>query len=190
MDRQKKEVKTIAIYASSSAAIAPVYFDVAGELGVLLAQRGIRCINGAGYQGLMAALTDSAMANGGRVTGIIPQFMIDKGWMHPGLSEVIVTRDMHERKRLMAQSSEACIALPGGVGTLEELLEMIAWKQLDLYSGRVVILNINHYYDSLLALLKLGQEEQFIPDAPALWSVAVTAQEAVDLATIHPGNIN
>jgi uncharacterized protein (TIGR00730 family) len=190
MDRQKKEVKTIAVYASSSAAIAPVYFDVSGELGMLLAQQDIRCINGGGYQGLMAALADSVIANGGRVTGIIPQFMIDKGWMHPGLSEVIATRDMHERKRLMAQRADACIALPGGVGTLEELLEIIAWKQLGLYSGKVVILNINHYYDSLLALLKHGQEEQFIPDAPALWSVAVTAQEAVNLATIHPDDAN
>jgi uncharacterized protein (TIGR00730 family) len=189
MDNQKKEGKkditTIAVYASSSAAIAPVYFDVAGELGILLAQRDIECINGAGYQGLMAAVTDSAIANGGRVTGIIPQFMVDKGWLHPGLSEVIITNNMHERKQLMAQRSDACIALPGGVGTLEELLEMIAWKQLGLYSGEVIILNINHYYDSLLTLLKQGQEEQFIPNAPALWLVAVTAQEAVNLATVH-----
>lgn len=186
MDNQKKEVKTIAVYASSSAAIAPAYFDAAKELGILLAQRDIKCVNGAGYQGLMAAVTDSAIANGGRVTGIIPQFMVDKGWMHPGLSEVIVTNTMHERKQLMAQWSDACIALPGGVGTLEELLEIIAWKQLGLYSGKVIILNINHYYNSLLALLKQGQEEQFIPDAPALWSVAGTAQEAINLATAHP----
>jgi uncharacterized protein (TIGR00730 family) len=184
MDNQKKEVKTIAVYASSSAAIAPVYFDAARELGLLLAQRNVECINGAGYQGLMAAVTDSAIANGGKVKGIIPQFMVDKGWMHPGLSEVIVTHSMHERKQLMAQWAEACIALPGGVGTLEELLEIIAWKQLGLYSGRVIILNVNHYYNPLLALLKLGQEEQFIPDAP--WLVAETAAEAVNLATAHP----
>jgi uncharacterized protein (TIGR00730 family) len=187
MNRQKKEIKTVAVYASSSATIAQVYFDVAEELGTLLAQRNIRCINGAGYKGLMAALTDAMLANGGRVTGIIPQFMVDKGWKHPALSEVIVTKGMHERKQLMAQKSDACIALPGGAGTLEELLEIITWKQLELYSGKIIILNINHYYDLLLMLLKQGQEEQFIPGAPALWAVAKTAQETIALVTAHSG---
>jgi uncharacterized protein (TIGR00730 family) len=186
MDREKKEIKTIAVYASSSAEIAPVYFDAAKELGILLAQQHVKCINGAGHQGLMAAVTDSAIANGGKVMGIIPRFMVDKGWMHSGLNDVMVTNSMHERKQLMAQCSDACIALPGGVGTLEELLEIITWKQLGLYSGRIVILNINHYYNPLLALLKQGQEEQFIPDAPDGWSVAETAQEAINLATISP----
>ncbi|MDR2087264.1 MAG: TIGR00730 family Rossman fold protein [Dysgonamonadaceae bacterium] len=186
MNGQKNEVKTIAVYASSSEAIAPVYFDAAKELGILLAQRNIRCINGAGYKGLMATLTDSMLANGGRVTGVIPRFMVDKGWKHPQLNEVIVTKGMHERKQWMAQHSDACIALPGGLGTLDELFEIIAWKQLDLYSGTVVILNINHYYDPLLMLLKQGQKEQFIPGTSVLWQVAETVQEAIVLAATYP----
>ncbi len=101
---------------------------------------------GAGRTGLMGALTDAGMAAGGRVVGVIPQFMVDRGWCHAGLSETIVTADMHERKQTMARLADAAIALPGGVGTLEELLEIITWKQLGLFDGPIIIVNTSGYY--------------------------------------------
>jgi uncharacterized protein (TIGR00730 family) len=175
-------IQTITVYAASCAKIAPVYFQTAEKLGKLLAKNRITCINGAGKQGLMAAVTDSALKHGGKVIGIIPQFMVDAGWDHPSLTERIVTSDIHERKRLMAHQSDACIALPGGIGTMEELLEIIAWKQLGLYSGKVVVLNVAGYYNDLLNMLKKAQEEKFMPEQQtALWSVASTAEEALQL---------
>jgi uncharacterized protein (TIGR00730 family) len=175
-------IKTVTVYASSGSRIAPVYFDAAHELGRLLAEHHISCVNGAGNKGLMAAVTDSVIANGGTVIGIIPQFMVDNGWVHSSLSEMIITSGMHQRKQLMAEKSDACIALPGGVGTLDELMEIIAWKQLGLYSNPIVILNTNSYYDDLLALLKRAEKEKFIADnSLPLWSVAQTVEEALDI---------
>jgi uncharacterized protein (TIGR00730 family) len=180
MNQQK--IKTITVYASSCPQIAPVYFDAARELGTLLAQYRITCINGGGDKGLMATLTDSVIAGGGTVSGIIPQFMVDNGWLHPSLSETLIVSGMHQRKQLMAKKSDACIALPGGIGTLDELMEIITWKQLGLYANPVIILNINGYYNDLLALLKRAQEEKFLQESlSALWSVAQTAKEALDI---------
>lgn len=174
---------TITVYASSSSQVAPVYVQAAGELGRLLAQNGIVCINGAGKTGLMATLTDAMLANGGKVIGIIPRFMKENDWCHESLTECIVTPDMHTRKQLMAQRSDACIALPGGLGTLEELLEMITWRQLGLYTRPVVMLNTAHYYDDLLRMLKKAQEEQFLHHTSLpLWWVAETPEEALILA--------
>jgi uncharacterized protein (TIGR00730 family) len=171
---------TITIYAASSPRIAPVYFGAAKELGKLLAQEGIACVNGGGNEGLMACVTDAVLEYGGKATGIIPQFMVDKGWCHPYLSERIITKDMHTRKQWMAEKSDACIALPGGVGTLEELLEIITWKQRGLYTKPVIILNINHFYDDLLRMLKRIEEWNFISSGqPSAWRVAETPKEAL-----------
>ncbi|GHT54792.1 cytokinin riboside 5'-monophosphate phosphoribohydrolase [Bacteroidia bacterium] len=179
---QEKNVNTITVYASSSSGIAPVYFEAAKDLGERMAAHGIACINGAGNNGLMAAVTDAILGKGGKVYGIIPQFMIDKGWLHPGIKEVIVTADMHTRKQAMARESDACIALPGGIGTLEELLEIITWKQLSLYTHPVIILNTNGFYNSLLDLLKKIDAENFLPHkTPNMWAVANTPEEALNL---------
>jgi uncharacterized protein (TIGR00730 family) len=179
---QNTNVNTITIYASSSSEIAPVYFEAAEDLGERMAALGIACINGAGNNGLMAAVTDVILAKGGKVYGIIPQFMIDKGWIHPGIRDLTVTTDMHTRKQIMARESDACIALPGGIGTLEELLEIITWKQLGLYTNPVIILNTNGFYDSLLELLKKIDEENFLPHKTAnMWMVANTPAEALNL---------
>jgi len=171
---------TITIYAASSPHVSPVYIQAAKDLGRLIAQKGINCINGAGKTGLMAQVTDSVLENGGRVIGIIPQFMVDNGWGHPSLTECVVTPDMHTRKQLMAQRSDACIALPGGIGTLEELLEIITWKQLGLYSKPVIILNTNNYFDDLLRMLtKIRQEHFTYHSLASLWTVAETPEEAL-----------
>jgi uncharacterized protein (TIGR00730 family) len=177
-----QDIRAITVYAASSAQIPSVYLEAAADLGKRLAEHQITCINGAGGNGLMGAVTNAMLENGGNICGIIPQFMIDKGWLHPAIQEVIVTPDMHTRKQMMAQKSDACIALPGGVGTLEELLEIITWKQLDLYKKPVVILNINGFYNELLALFEKIDRENFIRlGQKELWSVASTPDEALKL---------
>ena len=119
------EVRNVCVYCASSTKIDSSYFECAARLGSLLAGRHIRLINGAGSMGLMAACSDAVLAEGGQVTGVIPRFMVEQGWCHKGLTSIIETETMHERKTTMANLSDGIIALPGGVGTLEELLEII-----------------------------------------------------------------
>ena len=176
-----QQINTITIYASASSRISPVYFEAAGNLGKLLAEHSITCVNGGGVNGLMAAVTDAVLENGGNVCGVIPQFMYDNGWLHPAIQEVVVTPDMHARKQTMANKSDACIALPGGVGTFEELLEIITWKQLGLYKNTIVILNTAGYYDHLLAMLNKANEEHFIHSKSTVWQVASAPEEALGL---------
>ena len=173
-------IETVCVYCASSTKIGKKYFDVARELGTKLAGEGIELINGAGSLGLMCACSDACLEAGGRVTGVIPQFMVDMGWGHTGLTRTIVTPDMHIRKQTMADKSDGVIALPGGVGTLEELLEIITWKQLGIYLNPIVILNVDGYFDPLLAMLDKAVEENFMrSEHAAIWSVATTVDEAI-----------
>jgi len=176
-----QQIKTITIYASASSRISPVYFAAAANLGKLLANLSITCVNGGGVNGLMAAVTNAVLENGGNVCGVIPKFMYDKGWLNPAIQDVVVTRDMHSRKQTMANRSDACIALPGGVGTMEELLEIITWKQLGLYSNLIGILNTAGYYDELLAMLNKANRENFIHSSSVVWQAANTPEEALSL---------
>ena len=176
------QIKNVCVYSASSTKIAPVYFAVAEELGHLLASKGINLINGAGSIGLMAATSNAALASGGTVTGVIPQFMVEQGWHHTGLTQLIETETMHERKRLMADMSDGVIALPGGCGTLEELLEIITWKQLGLYLKPIVVLNVEGYFNPLLEMLQKAIDENFMrPEHGNIWVVAHTPEEAVQL---------
>ena len=176
------QIKNVCVYSASSTKIAPVYFAVAEELGHLLASKGINLINGAGSIGLMAATSNAALASGGTVTGVIPQFMVEQGWHHTGLTQLIETETMHERKRLMADMSDGVIALPGGCGTLEELLEIITWKQLGLYLKPIVVLNVEGYFNPLLEMLHKAIDENFMrPEHGNIWVVAETPEEAVQL---------
>ena len=173
---------SVCVYCASSTQIDEKYFRAAEELGTLIAQKGLRLVTGAGNMGLMCAVEDAALAAGGKVTGIIPSFMIEEGWHHTGLTELIETASMHERKQMMADLSDGAIALPGGCGTFEELLEIITWRQLGLYLGPVIILNIDGYYDYLLAQLGRALEDKFMRDIHAcIWQVATTPEEAVEL---------
>ena len=177
----------VTVYAASSGQAALAFVEAATRLGQLLAARGHTLINGAGRTGLMAASAEGCMQAGGEAIGIIPQFMIDQQWEHKGMTRLIVTPDMHRRKEQMAQLSDACVALPGGVGTLEELLEIITWKQLGLYLKPIVILNTNGYYDALLAQLDRALSEQFMrPMHSKIWQVATTPEEAVRLCEETP----
>ena len=181
------QIKNVCVYSASSTKIAPVYFAAAEELGRLLAMRGINLINGAGSIGLMATTSDACLAAGGTVTGVIPRFMIEQGWQHKGLTQLIETETMHERKQTMAQMSDGVIALPGGCGTMEELLEIITWKQLGIYLNPIVILNIDGFYDSLLEMLQRAIDGNFMrPEHQNIWQVATSAQEAVELLYTTP----
>ena len=172
----------VCVFCASSADIDPRYLEAARELGGLLAQSGWRCVNGGGAVGLMGAVTDGTLDAGGEVTGVIPKFMVDNGWCYDRLMDVIVTADMHQRKQMMSEMADAVIALPGGVGTLEELLETLTWLQLGLVKVPVIILNTLGYYDNLLSMLQHAIDEGFMKSSHAqLWQVAATPQEAVSL---------
>lgn len=176
------KINSVCVYSASSTKIDPVYFDAARELGTLLGQKRIRLINGAGNMGLMSAVADAAMEAGGEVTGVIPGFMVEQGWHHTGLTRLVEVDSMHERKKMMTDLSDAIIALPGGCGTLEELLEVITWKQLGLYLNPIVILNIKGYYDPLLRMLATAVDENFMRRQHGdIWHVAATPLEAVNL---------
>ena len=178
---------SVCVYCASSTQIDAKYFSAAEELGRLIAQKGLRLITGAGNQGLMNAIEEGALAAGGKVTGIIPTFMMEEGWHHTGLTELIETRTIHERKEMMAKLSDGVIALPGGCGTLEELLEIITWKQLGLYLNPIIILNIDGYYDHLLAQLRQAIDENFMRAIHGdIWKVATTPDEAIDLLFTTP----
>ena len=178
---------TITIYAASSGQAAPQYVEAARELGRLMAREGHRLVNGAGRTGLMAACAEACLEAGGEAIGVIPQFMVDEHWQHEGMTRLIVTPDMHSRKERMAALSDAVIALPGGVGTLEELLVIITWKQLGLYLKPVVILNTDGYYSALLAQLGRAVNDRFMRAAHAsIWQVASTPAEALQLALTTP----
>ena len=181
------QIKNVCVYSASSTKIAPVYFAAAEELGRLLAKRGINLINGAGSIGLMAATSNAALQAGGTVTGVIPRFMVEQGWHHLGLTRLVETETMHERKQLMAQMSDAVIALPGGCGTMEELLEIITWKQLGLFLNPIVVLNIDGFYDPLLEMLQRAIDGRFMrPEHRGIWQVASTPEEAVELLYTIP----
>ena len=180
-------IQNVCVYSASSTKIAPVYFEAATELGRLLAIKGINLINGAGSIGLMAATSNAALQAGGTVTGVIPHFMVEQGWHHTGLTRLVKTETMHERKQRMAEMSDGVIALPGGCGTLEELLEIITWKQLGLYLKPIVILNINGYFDPLIEMLHRAIDESFMRCEHAdIWRVATSTHEAVELLYTTP----
>ena len=177
----KQEIKgNVCVFCASSANIDGRYLEAARELGSLLAKGGWRCVNGGGAVGLMGAVTDGALDAGGQVTGVIPKFMVDNGWCYDRLEDVIVTADMHQRKHMMSEMADAVIAMPGGVGTFEELLETLTWRQLGIVKTPVIILNTLGYYDPLLAMLQHAIDEGFMkPSHNRLWAVASTPAAAV-----------
>lgn len=173
----------ITVYGASSDRIDSCYTDAARTLGRLIAEAGRPLVCGGGRKGIMGAAIEGAIAAGGEAVGVIPQFMVDRSWHNPALSRMIVTDGMHPRKRTMAQLSVAAIACPGGIGTFEELTEIITWRELGLWHGNIVILNTRDYYGPLLEMLDKASRLNFMRSpAGTLWSVASTPEEAVRLA--------
>ncbi len=180
-------MQSVCVYCASSTQIDEKYFRAAEKLGTLIAQRGLRLITGAGKLGLMNTVQDAALAAGGEAVGVIPTFMVREGWHHEGLTQLIETASMHERKQTMADLSDGVIALPGGCGTMEELLEIITWKQLGLYANPIIILNVDGFYDHLLAQLRKAVEDSFMRSIHAdIWRVANTPEEAIELLLTTP----
>lgn len=156
------KIKSLCVYCGAATGDDPVYLETALELGRLLARENIRLIYGGGGVGLMGATARACAEAGGRVTGIIPDFLIGKEQAFEHAHELVVTRDMHERKRLMFERADAFLALPGGVGTLEELVEQLTWVQLNRHRKPVMVLNIDGFWDPLLRLFDHMQSAGFV----------------------------
>lgn len=171
----------VTIYCASSPRIDDCFFEAADRLAQLLVQRNTGIVYGAGKQGLMGCIAEGVLSRGGEAVGVIPRFMVERDWCHTHLSRLIVTESMHERKETMARIGKAAIALPGGCGTLEELLEIITWKQLGLYTHPIIILNTANYYTPLLQMLQNALDYNFMRDIHAqLWHVAQTPEEVIE----------
>lgn len=156
-------IKNVCVFCGSARGSDPAYADAARQIGATLARSGIGVVYGGGHVGLMGIVADAALAEGGRAIGIIPEPLARKEIAHEGLTELIVVPDMHTRKAMMAERSDAFLTLPGGVGTLEELFEILTWAVLRLHRKPIGILNVAGYYDPLLELLDHIVGRSFLP---------------------------
>ncbi len=183
-----REIRRVCVYCASSRKADVLYFEAARRLGCILAQQGITVVYGGGSVGAMGALADGALAAGGRVIGVLPHFMYDLEWGHRGLTELRLVNDLHERKRLMIEEVDAIVALPGGSGTLEELLEAITWKRLGLYVNPIVLVNTLGFFDPLVALLDRAIHEHFMDARHRLmWSVVDRVEDVLSAIQEAPG---
>ena len=170
--------RAVCVYCASSRIAHPDYRAAARRLGEVLAQEGVGIIYGGGAAGSMGALADGALGRGGRVIGILPRFMADLEWGHKGLTDLQLVEDLRTRKHMMLTLSQAAIALPGGSGTLEELLEAITFKRLGLYVNPIVLVNTRGFFTPLLTLLGRAIEENFMdPRHQLMWQVVATPEE-------------
>jgi uncharacterized protein (TIGR00730 family) len=170
--------RSVCVYCASSRTAHPEYREAASRLGEVLAGHRITVIYGGGGRGSMGALADGALGKGGRVIGILPRFMADLEWGHQGLSELRLVEDMRTRKHLMLAGAQAAIALPGGCGTLEELLEAITLKRLGLFLGPIILVNTRRYFQPLLEALSRAVDEHFMDERhAAMWQVVADAEE-------------
>ena len=156
---------SVAVYCGSRLGDAPSFADAARELGRLIGSEGATLVYGGGRVGLMGVVADAALTAGGRVVGVIPQALMDREVGHRGLTELHVVQTMHERKQLMAERADAFVALPGGIGTLEELYEVWSWQQLGYHDKPVSLLNVDGYYDALLEFSHTMHARGFVSDA-------------------------
>lgn len=178
--------RAVTVYGASSAGIDDIYKSAARELGYLVAHSDRPLVSGGGREGLMGAAIEGASSAGGVTIGVLPDFMIAKGWQHHALTQMVAVDTMHRRKAMMAALASDVVAMPGGIGTFEELLEIITWRQLGLYRGNVIILNTAGYYDPLLDMLSRAGEQHFMRPcdrADSLFSVVATPAEAIALIT-------
>lgn len=180
--------QTVCVYCASSRACDPDYHDVARRLGGLLARAGCAVVYGGGGTGSMGALAEGALAEGGRVVGVIPKFMQELEWGHLGLSELHVVEDMRTRKHEMLARASAVVALAGGCGTFEELLEAITLKRLGLFLGPIVIVNTAGYYDPLITQLERAIERRFMNgEHGEMWRVVAGPDEVIGAIENSPG---
>jgi uncharacterized protein (TIGR00730 family) len=180
--------RAVCVYCASSRTAHADYRLAARRLGEVLASAGITIVYGGGAAGSMGALADGALGAGGRVIGILPRFMADLEWGHPGLSDLQLVEDLRTRKHLMLTMSQAAIALPGGSGTLEELLEAITLKRLGLYLNPIVLINTRGFFDPLLEVLRRAVAEHFMDTRHlSMWQVVATPDEIPQALASAPG---
>ena len=173
-------MKRICVYCASSEQVAEQYLDAAHELGRILAGTGVTVVYGGGRLGLMGRLAEGSLAAEGKIIGVIPRFMQQLEWGHGGLTELHLVEDMRERKHRMLLDSDAVIALPGGCGTLEELLEAITLKRLGLYFNPIIIVNVAGFFDPLIAMLERCVCEGFMgPEHSRMWQLVASPGEAI-----------
>ncbi|MFN8007572.1 MAG: TIGR00730 family Rossman fold protein [Terriglobia bacterium] len=173
-------IKNICVYCASSRQSDPVYFEAARQLGQTLARHSITIIYGGGALGSMGQLAAGALAEGGKVIGVLPRFMNDLEWGHQGLTELRLVDTLHQRKKAMLEESDAVVALPGGSGTLEELFEAITWKRLGLFVKPIVMVNVKGFFDPCLELLETCIREKFMDVRHRdMWNVVEQPQEVI-----------
>jgi len=160
------KINALCVYCGSSPGTDPAFVKTAQNFGKILAENEIRLVYGGGSTGLMGALADAVLKNGGDVTGIIPEFLTNREKPQRLAQELIVTRDMHERKRKMFERADGFVALPGGIGTLEEVVEQFTWAQLGRHKKPILLANIKGYWDPLLTLIDHMRAQEFLPAAP------------------------
>ncbi len=174
-------IHSLLVYCGANEGFGSVYRDAAVELGTLLAKENITLVFGGGSIGLMGIVADAALQSGGKVSGVIPDFLDAKEIGHKGVTQMHLVGSMHERKALMEKLSDAIVALPGGFGTMDEIFEMLTWAQLGLHRKPVGLLNINNYYDHFLAQLDVMVREGFLtPSNRNLLVVAATPAELIE----------
>ena len=181
-----RQIRSICVYCGSSHGRSPAYTEAARSLGRLMAENDIGLVYGGGGLGLMGEVAGAVLAGGGRVTGIIPEFLTRKEHMLREVTDLVVVADMHQRKRLMFERSDAFVALPGGIGTLEELVEQLTWAQLGRHSKPIVLFNAAGFWAPFLALLDHLGEEAFIRPGMELRFAAADSAEAV-IRAVHAG---
>lgn len=185
-----KKIASLCVYCGSAAGASPVYADAARALGRELVRRDIGLVYGGGNVGLMGAIADEVMANGGRATGVIPEALMKREVGHHGLTELHIVKDMHERKAMMAELADGFIAMPGGFGTLEELFEVTTWAQLGLHQKPIGLLNVHGFYDGLTGLATHLVSEGFVrPDHAQLLMHAPEAAALLDQFERYVPNI-
>ena len=174
-------IKSVCVYCASSAKVPQFYLDAAFRFGRLLAENDIHCLYGGGDMGLMGHLAKGVLSAGGRITGIIPCFMVERNWHHSTLPDLIEVESMHERKAMLMSRADAAVALPGGIGTFEELVEAITWRKLGLFTKPIFILNTNGFYNPLLQLLENAINEDFMDEADReFWKTANSPEELIN----------
>jgi uncharacterized protein (TIGR00730 family) len=191
MSDEKFPIRSICVYCGSQQGRSPEYMEAGRALGRSIAENGLRLVYGGGTRGIMGAVSAGVMSSGGRVTGIIPEFLMDKeASKHSltALTELVVTRDMHERKHRMFEASDAFVTLPGGIGTLEEIVEIMTWGQLGRHRKPMVFANINGFWDPMLELLKHMADQGFIHTAHLVKPLVIDRVEDIVPAILEAGN--
>jgi uncharacterized protein (TIGR00730 family) len=171
-------MKSICVYCGANAGVSPLYAEAARALGRALVARDLSLVYGGGNVGLMGIIADEVLRVGGEVTGVIPTALVEREVGHTGLTRQFIVKDMHERKAMMAELSDGFIAMPGGMGTLEELFEMLTWSQLGIHAKPIGLLNVDGFYDSLVGFISHATAQGFIrPQHAALLRSSADPQE-------------